>query len=168
MLELTGAADCALSRSAAAVSVAGTYRSLVGGTASCAPPLNARSLDGQAMSALEDLRREFQAEESSFLLQLRGEIRWDPVAFGRMTALMLEVVKSRNPEVPIPRWLAEGFWFLDWFVKDWSTHPNFPRPLAERYYRRAYERLHDLAYWLFMGKSPYENESGFEDLRPDE
>jgi hypothetical protein len=119
------------------------------------------------VGVLEDLRREFEAEDGSFLLQLRVELMWDPAAFGRMTALMLDVVKSREREAPIPRWLAEGFWLLDWFVKDWSTHPNFPRPLAEGYYRRAYERLHDLAYWLFIGESPYENGTGFEDLQAD-
>lgn len=30
----------------------------------------------------------------------------------------------------------------------------------------AYERLHDLAYWLFQGESPYKGGSGFEELVP--
>jgi hypothetical protein len=118
------------------------------------------------VSALDDLRGEFEAEDGSFLLQLRVDLTWDPVAFDRMTALMLEVVKARESEAPIPRWLAEGFWFVDSSVKDMSTHPNFPRPFDDQYYDRAYRRLFDLAYWLFRGESPYQGGEGFEKLQP--
>lgn len=119
------------------------------------------------MSPVEKLREEFEAHDGSFLFHLRGDLSWDPVAFNRMIGAMLALVQSREPEDPIPRWIAEGFWFVDWYVKEWSRHPNFPRPFDDRYYERSYERLHDLAYWLFMGRSPYESGSHFEPLLPE-
>jgi len=74
-------------------------------------------------------------------------------------------VSQRATEEPIPRWIAEGFWYLGWFVRDWSEHPNFPRQHDHTYYAHAYERLHDLASWLFIGQSPYEEGQGFEPLQ---
>jgi hypothetical protein len=116
----------------------------------------------------EKLREELEASDGSFLLSLRTDLTWDPSAFDRLIAAMLEVVQARDPEEPIPRWMAQGFWFVDWFVKEWSQHPNFPRPHSAQYYQRAYERLHDLAFYLFMGTSPYQDGKGFEALRSDE
>jgi hypothetical protein len=114
--------------------------------------------------AVEILKHEFEAGEGSFLLQLRCDLRWDESAFSRLAAAMLGYVCTRRSQDPIPRWIAEGFWYLDFFVKEWSSHENFPRPSAPRYYEKATKRLHDLAFWLFMGQSPYEEGRGFEPL----
>lgn len=108
------------------------------------------------MTAEEILRAEFAAENGSFLLLLRTELTWDTAAFERLTAAMLEVVRTAEHGDKIPRWLAEGFWLLDTFVSDWSSHASFPRPLPSEYYAAAYARLHDLAYWLFVGENPYQ------------
>jgi hypothetical protein len=108
------------------------------------------------------LRQEFQAAEGSFLLNVRTALEWDVVAFRRLTREMLAYVRSREPGRDIPQWAAEGFWFASWFVESWTQHPNFPRPLPAEYYRDAYERLHDLAFWLFQGTCPYEDPSTFE------
>jgi hypothetical protein len=116
----------------------------------------------------EALRSEFNACEGSFLLQLRCDLRWDVVAFRRITDAMLAYVRARDPEADIPRWVAEGFWYIGWFAKSWSEHPNFPRPLPPAYYAGAYERLHDLAYWLFIGESPYTVDTPFERPLPGE
>jgi hypothetical protein len=110
------------------------------------------------------LQHEFDAMPGSFLLQLRCDLRWDKEAFNRLTVAMHTLVSEHNPEESIPRWIAEGFWYLDWFVKHWSTHANFPHEHAPAYYERAYERLHDLAFWLFVGESPYEGKQGFDAL----
>ena len=59
---------------------------------------------------------------------------------------------------------VEGFWFVSWFVKDWTGHPNFPRPQPEMYYKNAIDRLNDLAYWFFMGESPYQEGHQFNPL----
>jgi hypothetical protein len=108
------------------------------------------------MTTIEHLRHEFDAEEGSFLLQLRCDLRWDREAFGRLVGSMQSYLQHRSDLERIPRWIAAGFWFLSWHVKDWSSHPDFPRPFAAEYYESAYERLHDLAYWCFFGESPYE------------
>jgi hypothetical protein len=62
------------------------------------------------------------------------------------------------------RWIAEGFWYYQGFVRDWTSHPNFPRPYGESYYEVAYKRLSDLAYWMFMGESPYEGDGPLQPL----
>jgi hypothetical protein len=54
----------------------------------------------------------------------------------------------------LDRWVANGFWYLSWFVKQWTTHSGFPRRHPKEYYDEAYRLLDDLAYWYFMGESP--------------
>jgi len=112
----------------------------------------------------EALRHEFEASDGSFLIKLRTHLEWDKNSFNRLTELMLQYLRERPPDAPIPRWVAEGFWFLDGWVRDWSSHPCFPKHHGDEYYAAAYERLHDLAYWLFTGASPYEGASGFDPL----
>lgn len=102
------------------------------------------------------LEDEFHAKEGSFLIELRCGLNWDREAFSRLVGAMQAYVENRPAsETTIERWIAEGFWHLDYFVKEWSSHPSFPRPYGDQYYEEAYERLHDLAYSLFVGESPY-------------
>jgi hypothetical protein len=61
--------------------------------------------------------------------------------------------ESRNKSL-IATWTANGFWFCDTWIKEWTSHPNFPRP-PEDAYRDAIELIHDLSYFLFYGESPY-------------
>lgn len=49
------------------------------------------------------------------------------------------------------------FWYVDWFVREWSQHERFPQEHSP-----SYERLHDLAYFLFFGESPYESPSALD------
>ena len=114
------------------------------------------------IEALSVLRSEFDAADGSFLLQLRCDLHWDQTAFARLTDAMLAYASGRDSSADIPRWLAEGFWYVDWFVREWSTHPSFPREHEQTYYEAAYERLHDLAYFLFVGESPYDDPSALE------
>jgi hypothetical protein len=102
------------------------------------------------------LRREFTGHDASFLLRLRCEFSWDKAAFSRLVAAMEDCAVAHQERDVIERWVAEGFWYLERFAPEWSSHPNFPRPHEEEYYKRAYERLHDLSYWLFVGESPYQ------------
>lgn len=106
------------------------------------------------------LRYEFEAGPESFLLQLRCDLHWDRQAFNRLTAAMYALVRERDAEEPIQRWIAEGFWYLDTSVRDWSQHESFPREHESAYYEKAYELLHNLAYWLFVGESPCEEDKG--------
>ncbi len=80
---------------------------------------------------LATLRSEFEAEQGSFLLQLRCDLCWDPGAFARATRAMYAYVQQ-GPFETIPRWIADGFWYMDWFVRDWSAHTNFPRQYPPR------------------------------------
>ena len=101
------------------------------------------------------LRSEFDAEEGSFLRTIRCELAWDVDAFDRLTAAMESCCRVKAGEERIERWLAEGFWYLSWFVKDWTTHPNFPRWRVEEYYQAAYEYLDGLAFWFFVNDPPW-------------
>jgi hypothetical protein len=119
-------------------------------------------------SRTEALRDELEAAPGSFMLQLRCDLRWDAARFRCMTEAMLAYVRARDPEADIPRWVAEGYWYLSWYVKSWSEHPSFPRPLPAEYYNAAYERLSDLAYWLFRGVSSSADDAALERALPGE
>ncbi|HEX8612752.1 MAG TPA: hypothetical protein VF800_15805 [Telluria sp.] len=101
------------------------------------------------------LKEEFQAGDGSFLLELRCDLNWNRKAFVRLVSAMQEYIEKRPESETLERWIAEGFWHLDHFVKEWCSHASFSRPYEQQYYEDAYERLHDLAYWLFVGESPY-------------
>lgn len=129
-----------------------------------AEPLSPEEVPAEPRDAFEPdevdlttLRSELEAEEGSFLLALRCDLRWDEDAFERLTKAMQTYVRARDEEADIPRWIAEGFWFLDWFVKQWSTHPSFPRTRDQAHYDAAYECLHDLAFRLFVRESVFMN-----------
>lgn len=113
---------------------------------------------------LEVLKHEFSAEEGSFLIQLRCNLYWDKTAFAKLTDAMKVCCQVNAANQQLERWLAEGFWYLQTFVRDWSSHPNFRKPYLPEYYEKAYTRLDDLAYWFFCGQSPYLESRGFEPL----
>ena len=116
------------------------------------------------------LAHEFEARDGSFLLQLRVELRWDKAAFTRLTEAMRACCQaydegnvpaavlepSREPQM-VPRWLADGYYYLSTFVRDWTTHPAWAKQTApeQEYYDAAYERLHFLAEWFFSGQCPF-------------
>jgi len=97
------------------------------------------------------IHSEFNAEKGTFLLKLRCELEWDKAAFARLLAAMLEVALKHNEDDEIPKWLAQGFWYLNEFIPDWSSHPDFHREFSDDYYDRAYEVVRDLADMFFMG-----------------
>ena len=121
---------------------------------------------------LATLWHEFFAEEGSFLLQLRVQLRWDKVAFERLTEAMRACCKRYQHEqrteeqrlhaleMRLPRWLAMGFWFIPEFVRDWTSHPAWEQEIAREpaYFKHAYERLHLLAVWFFEGHSYRDDE----------
>ena len=116
---------------------------------------------------LATLRREFIGEPGFFLYQLRIDMTWDRVAFAQMTDAMqaccvactspaTEPAADTPDETPLPRWLAELFWSNSFFVRSWTTPPNWPTPTPEEkaYYTAAYDRLTELATWFFRGTPP--------------
>ncbi len=105
------------------------------------------------------LRSEFDAAEGSFLLSLRCKLAWDVDAFDRLTSAMEACCRAKAGEELVERWVAEGFWYLSWFGKDWTTHPNFPRWRTEEYYQVAYEYLDGLAYSFFVDDADWVSSS---------
>jgi tetratricopeptide (TPR) repeat protein len=104
------------------------------------------------------LRREFYAEEGSFLIHARVHLKWDWDAFRRLTSAMYDVAQEVKGQPSIETWIAEGFWYCDTFISDWTSHPNFPRP-PEDAYRDALALLRDLASFLFTGLNPYKDDT---------
>jgi hypothetical protein len=70
---------------------------------------------------------------------------------------------NENSDI-LERWLAEGFWYLQIFVREHTMHPDFQRIYPQQYNEKAFQRLDDLAYWFFMGESPYLDNKGFDPL----
>lgn len=118
------------------------------------------------------LAHEFVAGEGSFLLQLRVYLKWDKAAFTQLTQAMLTCCQAYDAhelraahigegayQTPLPRWLAEGFWYVPTFVRDWTSHPAWKEYIEseQEYYDRAYERLDRLADWFFTGHCPSMN-----------
>jgi hypothetical protein len=64
----------------------------------------------------------------------------------------------------VDRWMAEGFYYVSRFVRDWTAHPNFPRPRPRTYYEDCLERLDDLADWFFHGRHMYQEPQVWADL----
>ncbi|MBL7501012.1 hypothetical protein I6A84_26235 [Frankia sp. CNm7] len=115
--------------------------------------------------ALALLRREFDAEEGTFLFQLRGDgIQWDRVAFTRLERAMRTVCERLHDEEKLDRWLAEGFYYASRFVRDWTSHPSFPRPEPPQFHEDCLARLEDLADWFFRGWHVYQEPHVWPDL----
>jgi hypothetical protein len=108
--------------------------------------------------ARDTLKREFNADEGSFLIQARCRGEWDWDAFRRLTSAMYDVAEEVKGQPSIEAWVAEGFWYCDTFIRDWTSHPNFPRP-SEDVYRDAIELVHNLASLLFTGLNPYNDDT---------
>ena len=125
------------------------------------------------------LQHEFNANEGSFLLQIRCDLVWDRAAFTRLTGAMLECRRaydtsrhtsrtlfgeSAYDKDSVPRWLAEGFWFAYEFTKSHTSHPAWSEKIARDpdYYDKAYDRLFNLADWFFTGHCPFlDPDTGF-------
>ena len=110
------------------------------------------------------LRQEFEAGEGGFLLGLRPELVWDRGAFTRLERAMRAVCERVQGDDTLERWMAEGFYYIPRFVRDWTTHPNFPRPQPQQYHDDCLRRLDDLADWFFHGWHMYQQPHIWPDL----
>lgn len=115
---------------------------------------------------LQVLRNEFEAGDGSFLITIRPNMIWDVQAFDRLSKAMEDYCRAHDGSQTLERWVAEGFWYVPGFVRNWTTHPEFPRPLAAICYDIAYRRLDDLADWYFLGSNPYPDRHVWEPIRP--
>ncbi|MFD8676523.1 hypothetical protein ACFV1A_26015 [Streptomyces seoulensis] len=110
------------------------------------------------------LRQEFDAEDGSFLLRLRGDLAWDRSAFTRLERAMRAACEQSQGDEKLDRWLAEGFYEVATWVPAWTSHANFPRPTPETYYEDCIERISDLAGWFFRGWHGYSKGHSWADL----
>lgn len=108
------------------------------------------------MKPREILKRQFDGEDGSFLLKARCELNWNWDAFRKLTSAMYDVADESRNQNSIETWIAHGFWFCDTWIRDWTSHPDFPRPNKEAY-DDSIELIHDLSYFLFVGESPYDD-----------
>jgi hypothetical protein len=113
---------------------------------------------------LDILRSEFDAGSDSFLIKLRPDLDWDKAAFTRLSTAMKDCCERQSSTEPVERWIARGFWYVPRFVRDWTTHPNFPKIYPIEYYDCAYQRLDDLAFWFFLGQSPHADNDRFDPM----
>ena len=111
---------------------------------------------------IQVLRQELNAEDGTFLLKLRPQLDWDESAFSRLVRAMHRCCEECASSETVERWLANGFWYIPRFTRDWVSHPSFPRTRSNEYYEMAFQLLDDLAYWFFFGASPYNDATGFE------
>lgn len=101
---------------------------------------------------LQVLRNEFEAGDGSFLITIRANMIWNVDAFDRLSKAMEQYCQETSgTSAQLERWLAQGFWYVPDFVRDWTSHPNFPRALPATYYESAYRQLDELAFWFFFG-----------------
>ena len=110
------------------------------------------------------LRNEFEAGSESFLSKLRPDLDWNKAAFTRLSTAMKVCCETQPGAETVERWIARGFWYILRFVREWTTHPNFPKIYPIEYYDRAYQRLDDLAFWFFFGQSPYIDNDRFDPM----
>ncbi|MER5465898.1 hypothetical protein ABT010_35620 [Streptomyces sp. NPDC002668] len=113
---------------------------------------------------IDVLRREFDAEEGSFLLRLRGDLEWDRAAFTRLERAMRAACEHSQGNEMLDRWLVDGFYEVASWVPMWTSHPNFPRPAPAAYYEDCIERISDLASWFFRGWHDYSEGHLWSDL----
>ena len=86
---------------------------------------------------LDVLRHELEARDGSFLIQMRVHLEWDREAFSRLIEAMRLYCEAHVGDEVIERWVASGFYYFSHAVRDWTTHPNFPRPYTPEYYEEA-------------------------------
>ncbi len=109
-------------------------------------------MTGKTQPWYNQLKREFHAQEGSFLLELRCDLRWNSLSFERLIKAMEACCKACAKAPQLERWMAEGFYYLPGFIKDWSAHEAFPKEQSRDYFNRAYEILDELAHWYFHGE----------------
>jgi hypothetical protein len=108
------------------------------------------------------LKDELNAENGSFLLELRSDLNWNHKSFiNLLNGLFAEYKRTKgNPD--LSRDIASGIWYISDFIENWTKHPDFPKIYSNEYYETAYQLIYDLSYAYFMAEIPYTSESEIE------
>ena len=110
--------------------------------------------------AMKLLKAQFDAVPGSFLDLLRTEFIWDKDEYAKLLKAMVQIAEEFTNIELLPRWLSFGFWYIPDFVRTWTTHPSWENYINadKEYFDRARQRLYDVAYWFFVGKSIYKDQ----------
>ena len=100
------------------------------------------------------LKTHFDAENGSFLLNLRGENTWDRRAFDQLIHAMKSCCISSAADESLERWIAAGFLSTGASTRNWLSHSASRLNRSAEYYKAATELLFELEYWYFLGESP--------------
>ena len=101
----------------------------------------------------ETLRREFQADDASFLAIAQVEQHWDKAAFRELIEAMRDCCVRCAEDEQLERWMAHGFFYVPAFVRAWTQQTGFDRP-DDAYWQRAINLLEVLSHWFFWGEPP--------------
>ncbi|WMI68193.1 hypothetical protein [Mangrovimonas sp. YM274] len=104
------------------------------------------------------LKDELNAEDGSFLLELRTDLNWNHDSFINLLTELNTECKRTKENLNLSRDIASGIWHISDFIKNWTEHNNFPKKYSDEYYNKAYELINDLTYSYFMAESPYDSE----------
>jgi len=120
---------------------------------------------------LDVLKLEFSAGPGSFINTMRIKLIWDKKAFTKLVTAMqicCEEYQGYHEDsyytYKIERWLAEGFYYFEKSVKEWTQNEYFKKVYALDYYEMAYQRLELLASWFFHGACPTKDGWGFDPI----
>jgi hypothetical protein len=99
------------------------------------------------------LRREFEAEDGSFLATAQAEYRWDQNAFRELIEAMRDGCVRCAEDDQLDRWMAHVFFYVPAFIRAWTQQEGFDRP-DDAYWQRAINLLEALSHWFFWGEPP--------------
>ena len=97
------------------------------------------------------LEEEFAAAEGSFTLQLRCT-GWDKAAHARLFVAMRECCKAHEGETHVERWIADGFWWLDFYTREHYADST------DEYKANQATNFNHLIFWLFTGQGREDDE----------
>ena len=105
-----------------------------------------------------ELTQELNAEEGSFLLELRTGMHWDHTSFMNLLTGLFAYCQGVNEDEQLDRSMASGIYTASVFIKSWAEHPNFPKQQSDQYYTKSYEVLDELVEFYFTGTTAYMND----------
>lgn len=108
------------------------------------------------------LKDELNAEDGSFLLELRTNLIWNHNSFINLLTEINREYKRTKEDSKLSREIASGIWYISDLIKSWTEHENFPKKHSAEYYEKSFELINDLAYSYFMSESPYQSENEIE------
>lgn len=108
------------------------------------------------------LKDELNAENGSFILELRTELKWNHNSFINLLTKINSECKRTKESSSLPRDIAGRIWYISEFIKSWTEHKSFPKEYTAEYYEKAHGFIYDLAYSYFMAESPYQSETEIE------